>query len=106
MKRVTFPLRQLEFNHSFSFLSSSLDKLVKLKMRIMLNGMTGRHILNTIWHSPKNCSQPNSKMSKHFKDDCKPDILTDKGICPYYYVHDDNKLNEAELPKKRIFIVS
>ena len=97
-KFITFTVDNLEFKDSFSFLSSSLDKLVKLtkyegndKRDEWQNGFTF------------------SKKSIYVNDDASPearelsgndlDLLTDKGVYPYDYFTDFNKFNQTSLPK-------
>ena len=87
-KFVTFTVDNLEFKDSFSFLSSSLDKLVKLtkyedneKRNEWQNGFTF------------------SKKSVYVNDDTDLDLLTDKGVYPYDYFTDFNRFNETSLPK-------
>ena len=87
-KFVTFTVDNLEFKDSFSFLSSSLDKLVKLtkyedneKRNEWQNGFTF------------------SKKSVYVNDDTDLDLLTDKGVYPYDYFADFSRFNETSLPK-------
>ena len=91
-KFVTFCLKQLEFKDSFSFLSSSLDKLVKLTKY-------ENNEKRENWTSHFKYS----KNSEYVKDDYDLDLLTDKGIYPYDYMNDFNKFNETELPPKKEF---
>ena len=91
-KFITFSIKQIEFKDSFSFLSSSLDKLVKL----------------TKYEDNEKRSDWSkhfkySKMSDYVKNDYDLDLLTDKGIYPYDYMNDFNKFNETELPSKKEF---
>ena len=86
-KFVTFELKQLQFKDSFSFLSSSLDKLVKLTK---YEGNEKR----TNWQE----NFKYSRTSKYIKSDECLDLLTDKGVYPYDYFDNFNKFNEKELP--------
>ena len=86
-KFVTFELKQLQFKDSFSFLSSSLDKLVKLTK---YEGNEKR----TNWQE----NFKYSRTSKYIKSDECLDLLSDKGVYPYDYFDNFNKFNEKELP--------
>ena len=91
-KFITFCLKQLEFKDSFSFLSSSLDKLVKLTKyedNVKRNDWT-QHFKY-------------SKISEYVKDDYDLDLLTDKGVYPYDYMNEFKKFNETTLPDKKEF---
>ena len=91
-KYITFSLKQLEFKDSFSFLSSSLDKLVKLTK---YEGNEKRKDWNNhFYHSNKN-------LYVNSVEDL--DLLTDKGVYPYDYMTDFNKFNETQLPNKEEF---
>ena len=87
-KFVTFTVDNLEFKDSFSFLSSSLDKLVKLTKyedaEKRMNWASGFTF---------------SKKSIYVNDDNDLDLLTDKGVYPYDYFTDFTKFNDSELPK-------
>ena len=91
-KFITFCLKQLEFKDSFSFLSSSLDKLVKLT-KYEDNAKRNDWISHFKY----------SKMSEYVKDDYDLDLLTDKGVYPYDYMNEFKKFNETELPDKKEF---
>ena len=86
-KFVTFELKQLQFKDSFSFLSSSLDKLVKLTKY-------ENNEKRTNWQD----NFKYSKNSKYIKSDECLDLLTDKGVYPYDYFDNFNKFNEKESP--------
>ena len=91
-KFITFCLKQLEFKDSFSFLSSSLDKLVKLTK--YENNEKRNEWTNHFKYS---------HLSSYVKDDYDLDLLTDKGVYPYDYMNDFNKFNETTLPDKKEF---
>ena len=91
-KFITFSLNKLEFKDSFSFLSSSLDKLVKLT----------KYEDNKL----RNNWQENFKYSfkgKYIKDEKNLFLLTEKGVHPYGYCNDFKKINDTELPDKKHF---
>ena len=73
-KFVTVELKQLQFKDSFSFLSSSLDKLVKLTKY-------ENDSKRTNWQE----NFKYSKTSKYIKSDECLDLLTDNGVYPYDY---------------------
>ena len=80
------------FKDSFSFLSSSLDKLVKLSK--YEDG-----VKKTEW-------QNNFKFSKrnpHVSNDEDLDLLSDKGVYPYDYFTSFDKFREKQLPPKKEF---
>ena len=87
-KFITFTVDNLEFKDSFSFLSSSLDKLVKLTK---YENDTKRDE----WQNGFKFS----KKSIYVNDDNDLDLLTDKGVYPYDYFTDFTKFNETSLPK-------
>ena len=91
-KFISFELKQMIFKDSFSFLSSSLDKLVKLTKK---EGEDKREN----WHE----HFANSKLNNYVKDEYDLDLLTDKGIYPYDYMDDFQHFNETELPSKEHF---
>ena len=87
-KFVTFTVDNLEFKDSFSFLSSSLDKLVKLtKYEENEKRKDWQHGFKF------------SKKNVYVDDDNDLDLLTDKGVYPYDYFTDFNKFTETSLPK-------
>ena len=91
-KFITFAFKNLCFKDSFSFLSSSLDKLVKLSKY-----EEGEKKHN--W-------QDNFKFSKrnpYVSNDEDLDILTDKGVYPYDYMTSFDKFREKQLPPKEKF---
>ena len=91
-KFISFELKQMVFKDSFSFSSSSLDKLVKLTKQ---EGDNKREN----WHE----HFANSKLNNYVKDEYDLDLLTDKGIYPYDYMDDFQHFNETELPSKEHF---
>ena len=91
-KFITFSLNRLEFKDSFSFLSSSLDKLVKLTKY-------EDNKLRDNW-------QEHFKYSfkgKYIKNEKDLFLLTEKGVYPYDYCNGFNKFNDTELPEKKHF---
>ena len=86
-KFITFCLKELEFKDTFSFLSSSLDKLVKLT-KYEENDKRNNWTENFKF----------SKTSKYITSDEDLDLLTDKGVYPYDYFTDFTKFNETSLP--------
>ena len=91
-KFITFAFKNLCFKDSFSFLSSSLDKLVKLSKY-----EDGKKKDN--W-------QKNFKFSKrnpYVSNDEDLDLLTDKGVYPYDYFTTFDKFREKQLPPKKAF---
>ena len=87
-KFITFTVDNLEFKDSFSFLSSSVDKLVKLTK---YENDTKRDE----WQNGFKFS----KKSIYVNDDNDLDLLTDKGVYPYDYFTDFTKFKETSLPK-------
>ena len=91
-KFITFALKNHCFKDSVSFLSSSLDKLVKLS----------KYEDN----EKKKDWQNNFKFSKrnpYVSNDEDLDLLTDKGVYPYDYFTSFDKFRERELPPKEKF---
>jgi hypothetical protein len=91
-KFITFAFKNLCFKDSFSFLSSSLDKLVKLSKYEDGN--------------KKENWQNNFKFSKrnpYVGNDEDLDLLTDKGVYPYDYFTSFDKFRERQLPPKEKF---
>ena len=91
-KFITFSINQLEFKDSFSFLSSSLDKLVKRSK--YENDEKRENWQNNFY---------NSKKSVYITNDEDLDLLTDKGVYPYDYFTDFSKFNDTQLPSKEAF---
>ena len=96
-KFITFGFDHLQFKDSYSFLSSSLSKLVKLNKYKELEDKTLVHVNN--WSSKFNHSRTN----KYVKDNKDLDLLTDKGVYPYDYMDNPEKFMETELPPKSEF---
>ena len=91
-KFITFSLNRLELKDSFSFLSSSLDTLVKLTKY-------EDNKLRDNW-------QEHFKYSfkgKYIKNEKDLFLLTEKEVYPYGYCNDFNKFNDTELPEKKHF---
>ena len=86
-QKETFCLKELEFKDTFSFLSSSLDKLVKLT-KYEENDKRDNWTENFKF----------SKTSKYITSDEDLDLLADKGVYPYDYFTDFKRFNETSLP--------
>ena len=91
-KFITFGFKNLCFKDSFSFLSSSLDKLVKLSK--YEGDVKRENWKNNFRYSVKN---------PYVKTDEDLDLLTDKGIYPYDYFDDFERFKERTLPPKEAF---
>ena len=91
-KFITFAFKNLCFKDSFSFLSSSLDKLVKLSKYEEGNKKEN-------WQNNFKFSQRNPYVS----NDEDLDLLTDKGVYPYDYFTSFAKFREKQLPPKEAF---
>ena len=91
-KFITFGFKNLSFKDSFSFLSSSLDKLVKLSK--YENGERREN-----WDKNFKFSSRNNYVS-NITD---LDLLTDKGVYPYDYFDTFDKFREKKLPPKEKF---
>ena len=91
-KFITFAFKNLCFKDSFSFLSSSLDKLVKLSKY-----EEGTKKEN--WQKNFKFSQRNPYVS----NDEDLDLLTDKGVYPYDYFTSFDKFRDKQLPPKEAF---
>ena len=91
-KFITFAFRNLCFKDSFSFLSSSLDKLVKLTKYEDEKKKEN-------WQRKFRFSERNPYVDK--RGDL--DLLTEKGVYPYDYIDDFEKFNETKLPPKEKF---
>ena len=91
-KFITFAFKNMAFKDSFSFLSSSLDKLVKLTK--YEDGKKRRD-----WDRRFKYSNRNKFVSS--KEDL--DLLTEKGVYPYDYFDSFDRFRERELPPKEAF---
>ena len=91
-KFITFGFKNLCFKDSFSFLSSSLDKLVKLSK--YEDDKKRENWKNNFRYSVRN---------PYVKTDEDLDLLTDKGIYPYDYFDDFETFKERALPPKEAF---
>ena len=80
------------FKDSFRFLSSSLDKLVKLSK--YEDGQKKNH-----WQDKFKFSRRNPYVSNN--EDL--DLLTDKGVYPYDYFTSFDKFRDKQLPPKEAF---
>ena len=88
-KFITFSFDKLQFKDSFSFLSSSLEKLVKLNKYV-----DGK--LRDNWQD----NFRYSRTSPYIKDDYDLNLLTEKGVYPYDYMSDESRFKETQLPPK------
>ncbi len=84
--------QNIAFKDSFSFLSSSLDKLVKLTKYEDVKKRRD-------WDKRFKYSNRNKYVTT--KEDL--DLLTEKGVYPYDYFDDFEKFRERELPPKEAF---
>ena len=91
-KFITFGFKNLCFKDSFSFLSSSLDKLVRLSK--YEDDKKRENWKNNFRYSVRN---------PYVKTDEDLDLLTDKGIYPYDYFDDFERFKERALPPKEAF---
>ena len=103
-KFITFAFKNLCFKDSFSFLSSSLDKLVKLSKYGDASSVSDASASGT--NQKKENWQNNFKFSKrnpYISNDEDLDLLTDKGVYPYDYFTTFDKFREKQLPPKKAF---
>ena len=91
-KFITFAFKNMCFKDSFSFLSSSLDKLVKLSK--YEDGQKKENWQNNFKFSKRN---------PYVSNDIDLDLLTDKGVYPYDYFTSFDKFREKQLPPKKAF---
>ena len=87
-KFITFAFKNMCFKDSFSFLSSSLDKLVKLSK--YEEGEKKNKWTNNFKYS---------KRSPYVSNDEDLDVLTDKGVYPYDYMNSFDKFKEKRASK-------
>ena len=93
-KFITFSFGSLQFKDSFSFLSASLDKLVKLNKYENDKKMKD-------WQNHFRYTQSNP----YIKSKTDLDLLTDKGVYPYDYMNSFDKLMRNNYRKRNIFTV-
>ena len=91
-KFLPFSLTRLELKDCFSFLSSSIEKLVKLTK------YEGNK-LRPDWGNHFTYSQK----GKYIKKEKYLFLLTEKGVYPYDDCNDFKKINDTELPERNIF---
>ena len=89
-KFITFAFKNRCFQDSFSFLSSSLDKLVKLSK--YEDGEKKQNWQNNFKFSKRN---------PYVSNDEDLDLLTDKGVYPYDCFTSFDKFRENNYPQKR-----
>ena len=82
----------MDFKDSFSFLSASLDKLVKLN----------KYVDETKIKDWQNNFRY-TKTNPYIKNNTDLNLLTDKGVYPYDYMNSFDKFNETQLPNKEAF---
>ena len=93
---IAFGFDHLLFKDSFSFLSSSLEKLIKLNTYIEVDGVD---VLIDNWHDHCKLSQTN----QHVKNQHELILLTEQGMYPYDYMDNFGRFDECELPPKESF---
>ena len=99
-KFIMFGFDNLQFKDSFSFLSSSLDRLVGLsKYKDYDDVRTGK----IAWKDREYLDNwkdnfKHSRNSSYINDDEDLDMLTDKGVYPYDYMNNWERFNDTELP--------
>lgn len=96
-KFITFGFNHLQFKDSYSFLSSSLDKLVKLNKYKEVEDKALVRVND--WSS----KFKHSRTNPYVKNNKDLDLLTDKGVYPYDYMDSPEKFNETQLPPKNEF---
>ena len=96
-KFITFGFNHIIFKDSFSFLSSSLDKLVKNNKYIA--GDNDKMDMIKQWQNNFKFSN-DSKYVNTIED---LDLLTEKGVYPYDYMDSWGKFNDSQLPPKDDF---
>ena len=96
-KFITFGFNHVLFKDSFSFLSSSLEKLTKLNKYKEIDTDVFEKIDN--WEKNFNLS----KQSRWVKNTEDLHLLTEKGVYPYDYMNTWDKFNEKQLPEKKEF---
>ena len=101
-KFIMLGFDNLQFKDSFSFLSSSLDRLIGLRknkdyddVRCGKIAWKDREYLNGWKENFKH-----SRKSSYVNGDDDLDILTDKGVYPYDYMNNWDKFNDTDLPKE------
>ena len=95
-KFISFGYDHLVFKDSFSFLSSSLDKLAKLNK---YKEIDGKYVLIDNWMSNFKYSRQNPNV----KNDEDLHLATDKGVYPYDYMNCWERFDETQLPPKDEF---
>ena len=95
-KFITFGFDHLLFKDSYSFLQSSLDKLVKLNK---YKSIDGKDVLIDGWEKNFKFSRQN----EYIKNTYDLNLLTEKGVYPYDYMDRWDKFDEKELPPHECF---
>ena len=96
-KFVTFGFNHLLFKDSFSFLPSSLEKLIKFNKYIEVEKDTFTTLDN--WENNFKFSSENN----YVKTTEDLHLLTEKGVYPYDYMDSWDRFTENELPPKEAF---
>jgi hypothetical protein len=104
-KFIMFGFDNLQFKDSFSFLSSSLDRLVGLSKYKDYDDIRSGKIA---WKDREYLDNwkdnfKHSRNSPYVSNDEDLDMLTDKGVYPYDYMNNWERFNDTELPKKEDF---
>ena len=94
-KFITFGFDHLLFKDSFSFLSSSLETLVKLNRYIEVDG---GDVLIDNWQDNFNFS-----LNKYVNNLHDLSLLTEKEVYPYDYIDTWGRFDDCELPPKESF---
>ena len=97
-----FGFDNLQFKDSFSFLSSSLDRLVGLSKYKDYDDVRSGKIA---WKDREYLDNwkdgfKHSRNSSYINDDEDLDMLTDKGVYPYDYMNNWERFSDTELPSK------
>ena len=102
-KFITFSFGYFQFKDSLSFLSASLDKLVKLNKynKIDINDDGELKGSNQIEDFEKNFRYSNT--NPYTKSITDLDLLTEKGVYPYDYMDTFERFKETNLPDKEHF---
>ena len=100
-KFITFGFEHLNIKDSFSFLSSSLEKLVAISKYDDYDPLKKREEWNIRTNWQENFKH--SMKSVYVKDVNDLDLLTEKGVYPYDYMNSFSKFNDTKLPPKDDF---
>lgn len=98
-KFITFGFDHIIFKDSFGFLTSSLEKLIKINKYIEDENDKNKFNLIDNWQNNFVLSSTNSYVNTI--DDLN--ILTEKGVYPYDYMDSWERFEETQLPPKESF---